>query len=77
MPWDGITMYDLEEIKKLAAKGKNPGDFDVDESVLFHTFRYCYRAYKKDPTEKTKERLKNFLEPVIKTYYRKEGGESQ
>lgn len=63
-------MYELEEIKRLAAKGENPGDFDVDESVIFHTCQYCYKAYRENPTEKTKERLKKFLEPVIATHYR-------
>lgn len=63
-------MYDLEEIKRFAAKGNNPGDFDVHEAVLYNTYRYCYKAYKEDPTEKTKERLNKFLEPVIATHYR-------
>ena len=58
-------MYDLEEIKKFAAKGVAPLDLDVHESVLFNTYRYCYKAYKEDPTERTKERLQKFLEPII------------
>ena len=62
-------MYELDEIKRLAAKGKNPGDFDVHESVIFYTAKYCYDTYKKDPTEATKKRMEDFLKPVVEFHF--------
>ena len=61
--------YELETLKKFAYKGKKPLDLDAHESVIYHTLEYCYNAYRKDPTESTKERLERFQEPVIAFHY--------
>ena len=61
--------FDLDTLKKSAYSGKKPIGLDVHESVIYHTMRYCYRAYKNDPTDKTKERLKQFLNPVIEFHF--------
>ena len=41
----------------------------IQESVVFHTLRYCYQAYRKDPTEETRNRLKDFSDNVIEIHY--------
>ena len=64
-------MYELNEIKKLASQEKKPKDFTVHESVIYHTFVYCYRTYKKTPTESTKNRLKAFSDKVVELHYGK------
>ena len=61
--------YELEEIKKLAAKGMPKDDFNIHEQVIFYTYRYCYRAYKENPTESTRKRLEEFVAPVVKFHY--------
>ena len=61
--------YDLDELKKLANSGKAPKNMDVHERVIFYTLQYCYEAYKKNPTESTKQRLKEFLDPVVEFHY--------
>ena len=61
--------YELEELKRLANKGVPPRDLDVHESVIFYTLRYCYKTYRKDPTEATKQRMKEFAKPVIEFHY--------
>lgn len=58
-------MYSLEELKHAAAKGIPLEDMTTEESVVFYTYRYCYRAYKKNPTEQTKQRLADFAKPTV------------
>lgn len=59
-------MYSLEELKHAAAKGIPLVDMTTQESVVFYTYRYCYRAYKMNPTDETKQRLAEFVKPVVK-----------
>lgn len=61
--------YSLDEIKRAAAKGDKPQDLDRHESVIYHTLNYCYRTYRKNPTEAVKRRLMEFSEPVIEFHY--------
>lgn len=61
--------YKLEEIKVAASKGIKPTDYDVHESVIYHTLNYCYTTYRKNPTESAKKRLKEFADPVIEFHY--------
>jgi len=63
--------YSLEEIKRAASKGVLPDDMDTHERVIFYTARYCYHTYKKVPTEATKKRLEEFLEPVVQFHYQR------
>lgn len=65
--------YELEEIKKLAVKGIPKEDFNVHESVIFNTYRYCYRAYKENPTESTRRRLEEFAKKVVDFHYGRKG----
>lgn len=64
-------MYELDELRKAASKGTPLPDMGIQESVIFHTLRYCYQAYRKDPTEETKKRLKDFSDNVIAIHYGK------
>jgi len=66
---DSEMAYELNQLKRFAAKDRKPDDLDVHESVIFHTLRYCYKTYAADPTESTKQRLKEFSDPVIKFHY--------
>lgn len=59
-------MYTLDELKHAAAKGRPLVNMTRPESVVFYTYRYCYRAYKQNPTEQTKQRLAEFVKPVVK-----------
>lgn len=59
-------MYSLDELKRAAAKGRPLEDMTERESCVFYTYRYCYRTYKKNPTEGTKQRLAEFAKPVVK-----------
>ena len=61
--------YELDELKKLANKGTPPNDMNVHESVIFYTLRYCYKTYKKNPTEETRIRMQEFMQPVIDFHY--------
>ena len=65
-------MYELEELRKAASKGSPLPGMDVQESVVFYTLRYCYQAYRKNPTEETKKRLKDFSDNVIAIHYSKQ-----
>lgn len=58
-------MYSLGELKHAAAKGKPLEGMTERESVVFYTYRYCYRAYKKNTAEETKQRLVDFVRPVV------------
>ena len=64
--------YSLQQLKMFAAKGRKPKDLDVHESVIYHTYCYCYKAYAEHPTESTKRRLEEFVAPVVKVHYRRE-----
>lgn len=66
-------MYTLDELKRAAAKGKPLEDMTTQESVVFNTYRYCYRTYKKNPTERTKQRLAEFVKPVVERCLGKDG----
>lgn len=66
-------MYSLDELKRAAAKGGKPKDLTTNESVVFHTYRYCYRTYKENPTERTKQRLADFVKPVVERCIGKDG----
>ena len=61
--------HTLEEIKKAAASGQKIKDMDVHESVIYYTAMYCYETYRKNPTEKTKKRMAEFLKPVVDFHY--------
>ena len=61
--------YSIDEIKRFAAKGEKPNGLDVHESVIYHTLSYCYRTYRKNPTESARKRLKEFSDPVIAFHY--------
>lgn len=58
-------MYSLEELKHAAAKGIPLLDMTTEESVVFYTYRYCYRTYKRNPTDETKQRLAEFVKPTV------------
>lgn len=58
-------MYTLDEIKHAAAKGIPLEDMTTQESVVFFTYRYCYRTYKQNPAEQTKQRLAEFVKPTV------------
>lgn len=66
-------MYSLEELKRAAAKEIRLKDMTTQERVVFYTYRYCYRAYKKNPTERTKQRLSEFAKPVVERCLGKDG----
>ena len=63
--------YSLEEIKRAASKGVLPNDMDVHERVIFYTARYCYKTYRKNPTEAMKKRLEEFLAPVVEFHFQR------
>lgn len=81
MRWMGKGLfqmaYEVNTLKKLAAKGTPPDDMDVHDSVIYHTMRYCYRAYKENPTESTKNRLKDFSDRAIELQLRIRAAEEQ
>lgn len=58
-------MYTLDELKHAAARGTPLEDMTTEESVVFYSYRYCYRTYKKNPTEQTKQRLSEFVKPTV------------
>lgn len=66
-------MYTVDDLKRAAAKGKPLEDMTTQESAVFYTYRYCYRAYKQNPTEETKQRLAEFVRTVVKRCLGKEG----
>lgn len=66
-------MYSLEELKRAEAKGTMLKDMTTQERVVFYTYQYCYRAYKKNPTERTKQRLAEFVKPVAERCMGKDG----
>lgn len=66
-------MYSLDDLKRAAAKGEMLRNMTTQESVVFHTYRYCYRTYKKTPTERTKQRLAEFVTPVVERCLGKDG----
>lgn len=59
-------MYTLDGLKHAAANGRPLEDMTTEESVVFYTYRYCYRTYKQNPTEQTKQRLAEFVKPTVK-----------
>lgn len=58
-------MYTLDQIKHAAAKEKKVEGMTVNESVVYNTYRYCYRTYRENPTEKTRKRLEEFVKPTV------------
>ena len=61
--------YELGAIKRAAARGVMPQDFDNHERVIYYTLRYCYTTYEKTPTDSVRSRLKEFSDPVIEFHY--------
>ena len=57
--------YTIDELKRAAASGKPLQGMTKNESVVFYTYRYCYRTYRKNPTEETKQRLEAFVKPTV------------
>ena len=64
-----MANYELGVIRRAAARGVMPNDFDDHERVIYHTLRYCYKTYNKTPTESVRRRLKEFSDPVIEFHY--------
>ena len=58
-------MYTLDQIKHAAAKERPLEGMTINESVVYNTYRYCYRTYKENPTEETKKRLAEFVKPTV------------